>query len=107
MLDKRGPEEDNCSVFEKDKDGFINVTEQCVLQFCQRSGAKLLQLRAMGNPDFKFKRGTNVAAHMTCCFHTILKYTGTPPDSEQSLEVMTKTRKTRKRKGTMVVTAIV
>ena len=73
VLDNRDPE-DNGAARDEDEDGFIKAMEQCILQFCPRTGAKTLQQRAMANYKFKFKRGTGVAAHMTR-FFAILKYT--------------------------------
>ena len=73
VLDNGDPEE-NRAAYNEDEDGFIKEMEQYILQFSPRTGAKTLQQRAIADYEFKFKRGTGVAGHMTC-FCTILKYT--------------------------------
>ena len=47
--------------------------DQYILQFSPRRNANTCQLRAMGNFDFKFKRGTEVSTHISR-FRQILKY---------------------------------
>ena len=72
---EEGDPEDNGQPFEdEDEDGFIKAMEQYVLQFFPRPNTKTCQLWAIGNFDFKFKRGTEVSAHMSR-FRQILKYT--------------------------------
>ena len=64
--------EDIGAAYDEDEDegGFIKVMEQYILQICPRTGAKILQQRAMVNYKLKFKRETGVlAAHMT---HSLL-----------------------------------
>ena len=63
VLNEGDPKDDRAA-FNEDKDGFIKEMEHCILQFCPRQGAKTLQQRTMAIYEFKFKRGTEVAAHM-------------------------------------------
>ena len=67
-----GDPEDNGAPYDEGEDGFIKAMEAYTLQFCPMTGAKTLQQRVMANYEFKFKRGTEAAAHMTP-FRTILK----------------------------------
>ena len=82
-----GDPEDNAAPYDEDEDGFIKAMEAYTLQFCLRTGAKTLQQKAMANYELKFKRGTEVTAHMTR-FRTILKYTNRFPgnDSVQAFD---------------------
>ena len=73
VLYEDSPEDDG-AVFKQDEDVFIKAMGQYILQFYPRQGAKTLQHRAMANYEFKFKRGTEVTAHMTWSC-TILKCT--------------------------------
>ena len=42
---------------DKEQGSFIKtIYKQYVLQFCPRSGAKLVYFRVIGNPEFKLKR---------------------------------------------------
>ena len=75
VLDDGDPEDDGQPFDTEDEDGFIKAMDQSILQFCPRQNTKTsCQLWAMGNFDFKFKRGTEVAAHMSR-FRQIFKYT--------------------------------
>ena len=81
VLDNGDPEDNGQPFDDEDEDGFIKAMEQYILQFCPQQNVKTCQLRSMGNFDFRFKRGTEVAAHMTR-FRHILNYTGRLPDSD-------------------------
>ena len=71
---EEGGQEDNGAPYNEGGDGSIKAMEVYIIQFCRRTRAKTLQQRAMANYEFKLKRGTEVAVHMTW-FKTVLKYT--------------------------------
>ena len=57
----------------EDEDSFIKAMKQYTLQLSPKKNAKTCQLKAMSSHEFKFKRGTDVAEHITR-FQQILKY---------------------------------
>ena len=80
VLEERNPEDDGQPFNEEDEVGFIKAMNQYILQFYPQQNTKTCQLCAMSNFDFKFKRGTEVSAHMSK-FRQILKYTDQLPGS--------------------------
>jgi len=72
------PEDDGQPFDEEDEDGFFKAMEQYTLQYSPKKNSKTCQLKAMAGLEFKFKRGVNVAEHITR-LRQILKYTDRLP----------------------------
>ena len=81
VLEEGDPEDNEQPFDDEDEDGFIKAMDQYILQFCTRQNANTCQLCATGNFDFKFKRETEVSAHMSW-FQQFLKYTEQLPGTD-------------------------
>ena len=65
VLEDGDPEDDGRPFDTEDEDGFFKAMEQYILQYSPKKNSKTCQLKTMAGHEFKFKRGANVAEHIT------------------------------------------